>query len=77
MTRLELFEQLPLSERTLLRRMRDGRLPVQLDNSDQPCEYTFTLNGQRGMVKYYRGRKLACYELVETYQGGIYETCSS
>jgi hypothetical protein len=64
---IEVYEQLPLTERTLLKRIRRNEYPFQLLNDyGQPCEYRVVENGvELGMVKYYGGRKLACYELTK------------
>ena len=58
------FDLLPLSEKTLLKRIRKDLLPFVLKNDGgHPCEYYLKdENGEDlGMIKYYRGRKLVCY----------------
>ena len=62
----EAFELLPLSEKTLLKRIAKNKLPFFLFNDgDHPCEYYFkTSTGHDcAMVKYYKGRKLSIYGL--------------
>ena len=65
---LEAFEKLPLSERTIIRHRFDwGKLRL-MNNRSHPCEYTIfdrDENKEIGMVKYYKGRKLACYQLQD------------
>ena len=64
MTITEAFELLPLSEKTLLKRIVKNILPfVLLNDGGHPCEYYFkTKEGvDCGMVKYYKGRKLSFY----------------
>lgn len=72
----EVFECLPVSERTLLKRFKwigdgNGQSPdhaftLRNDIPGQPCEYRVLISGNEiGMVKYYRGRRLSCYELVK------------
>ncbi len=63
------FDMLPLSEKTLLKRIRKGLLPFSLKNDGgHPCEYYLKDdNGEDiGMVKYYRGRKLTCYKICHS-----------
>lgn len=63
------YDMLPLSEKTLLKRIRKGLLPFFLKNDGgHPCEYYLKDdNGEDiGMVKYYRGRKLACYKMCHS-----------
>ncbi len=66
MTITEAFDMLPLTEKTLSKRIAKGLLPFVLKNDGgHPCEYYFK-NEQGddcGMVKYYRGRKLTFYEI--------------
>ncbi|KKN22351.1 hypothetical protein LCGC14_0916170 [marine sediment metagenome] len=66
MTIQELYDLLPLSERTLLRRIAAKKLPAVLANDGgHPCEY-YIKNSKGedcGMVKYYKGRKLTVYGL--------------
>jgi hypothetical protein len=58
----DVFESLPLSEKTLLKHLND--YPYRLTNEDHPCEYVVHDGSYIvGMVKYYKGRKLSCYEL--------------
>lgn len=64
MNKEQIFDALPLSERTLQKRMRRNVLPVPFRESDYPCEYIFEVGEQTCMVKYYRGRKLAAYTLT-------------
>ncbi len=64
MTITEVFETLPLTEKTLLKRIVKGLLPFVLKNDGgHPCEYYFKNKDGKdcGMVKYYRGRILSCY----------------
>ena len=66
MTIHELFRLLPLSEKTLLKRITAKSLPTVLANDGgHPCEYYIkNKNGEDcGMVKYYKGRLLTVYGL--------------
>lgn len=67
MTIQEVYDSLPMSERTLLKRIANNFLPFVLANDGgHPCEYYIKNKaGQNcGMVKYYKGRKLTVYGLV-------------
>lgn len=65
MTIQSLFDSLPKSERTFIKRMQRGQYSVKFKNVWHPCEYECSLpDGTRGMVKYYQGRKLACYQIA-------------
>lgn len=55
------YTRFPKSEKTLLKYF--DQYPVRLDNSFSPCEYEIYSGETRiGMIKYYKGRILACYE---------------
>lgn len=65
MTLLEAFDVLPKSESTLLKWSSNGKLSFQVLNDTEygPCMYRIVVSGEElGAVKYYGGRKLACYE---------------
>ena len=58
----EIFDQLPLSERTFMKHLKQEKYSFQAINPYHPCEWFIIVNGKEiGMVKYYRGRKLAAY----------------
>ena len=62
-----IFEALPMSETTLRKRMVAGTNPCDMANDGgHPCEYYLKDDAGEdfGMVKYYQGRKLACYTLA-------------
>ena len=69
LTLQEVFDLLPKSERTLLRYLRrQGHYGDHkfLNDMGHPCEYRIIgpLGNELGMVKYYQGRLLSCYEKV-------------
>ncbi len=60
----EVFENLPLTERTFIKRLNADEYDFTIDNEAHPCEYDLLREGKRfGMVKYYKGRKLCCYTI--------------
>ena len=64
MTIEQAFDLLPLTEKTLLKRISKRILPFILKNDGgHPCEWYFkNKDGDDcGMVKYYKGRILSCY----------------
>lgn len=64
MTILEAFEILPKSDKTIVRhRFRIGDLILR-NCLGSPCDYLVCEFGKvLGAVRYYRGRKLSCYEI--------------
>jgi hypothetical protein len=66
MTILEAYKILPLSEKTVIRYRFRWKGLVLRNNLGFPCDYTITENGHElGMIKYYKGRKLAAYARKE------------
>jgi len=66
---IEIFETLPLSQKTLDKRIIKNKLPyILVPSIYHPAEYYFlNKRGEScGMVKYYKGRKLSCYHLKDT-----------
>ena len=62
---LDVFERLPLTERTLLKRLHKYSFELLNDTGDG-CLYRVVADGvEMGAIKYYRGRKLAIWEKVE------------
>lgn len=62
---LDVFERLPLTERTLLKRLHKYSFELRNDTGDG-CLYRVIADGiEMGAIKYYRGRKLAIWEKVE------------
>lgn len=61
---LDIFKRLPLSERALLKRLH--KYPFELRNdTGHSCLYRVIVNGfEIGAIKYYKGRKLAMWELI-------------
>lgn len=59
-----LFEQLPLTERTLLKhRSQYGALIT--NDTGEPCLYRVIVEGvEIGAVRYYKGRRLCAYEIA-------------
>lgn len=63
-TIVEAYDQLPWTERTLLKHYND--YPFKLDNSFSPCEYRVIVDGKCvGVVIYAGGRKLVCHGFIE------------
>ena len=59
------FEIAPKSEQTIKKHGYKWSGFEFLNDMGHPCEYRITRNGEQlGMIKYYRGRVLSCYELV-------------
>lgn len=59
---IEIFESLPLTERTFLKRLKVGRYDFKVKNEYNPCQYDIYVDDKIiGMVKYYKGRKLSFY----------------
>lgn len=58
----EIFEILPLTERTLLKRIEKNAYDFALHNdTPHPCLYRVEVDGQEiGAIQYYNGRKLCC-----------------
>ena len=60
----EIYDILPLTERTFLKRVELGDYDFTIDNTDHPSEYILIREGvELGMVKYYQGRLLTCYDI--------------
>jgi len=66
MTIDEVYDALPMSEKTLVKHWHRGQyknLPCLVKNDQgHPCEWRVEYAGETiGMVKYYKGRKLCAY----------------
>lgn len=64
MTITEAFEIAPTSEQTLRKHHYVYKGLAFINDMGYPCEYRIEQDGKElGMIKYYKGRILACYEL--------------
>lgn len=65
MTLTEIFDVLPLTERTLLKRRASYHFTITNDTGHPSIWRVLVGDREVGMVRYYRGRKLAAYRTVE------------
>jgi len=62
---IDIYEDLPLSEQTLIRHKYQWKGHQLFNDFGYPCEYRIMKDMEEiGRVKYYKGRKLMFYELI-------------